>query len=87
MTIKLTNKQLYDFRDIDRGELKLIRVGHCLWAMLRKCRKSRMLHEERPLLEAIETIIRLKREYRAELKIKRAAESAAMRERFKRHAG
>ena len=27
----LTRRQLYDYHDIDRGELKLIRIGHALW--------------------------------------------------------
>jgi len=81
--MKLTKKQLYDYHDIDRGELKLVRIGHALWAMLRKARKSYLPKEERILMEAIETIMRLKKEKRAELKVQNAARSAKLAERFR----
>ena len=82
--MKLTNRQKYDYRDIDRGELKLIRIGHALWAMLRREKrlKSYSLRESGAIEEAIETIVRLKKEYRDELKIKLAAKNAEVRQRF-----
>jgi hypothetical protein len=36
----LSRKQLYDYCDIDPWELKLIRVGHSLWRLLRLERRS-----------------------------------------------
>lgn len=82
--MKLTNRQKYDYRDIDRGELKLIRIGHALWAMLRREKrlKSYSLRESGAIEEAIETMVRLKKEYRAELKVKLAAKNAEVRQRF-----
>jgi hypothetical protein len=29
--MKLTARQKYDYRDLERGEAQLIRVGHALW--------------------------------------------------------
>ena len=29
--MKLTARQKYDYRDLNRGEAQLIRVGHALW--------------------------------------------------------
>lgn len=84
--MKLTNKQKYDRRDIERGELKLIRVGHSLWAMLRAAKrgKSQPLSEIRALTEAIETVVRLKQEYRADRDRRLAVRSAKVRQHFRR---
>ncbi len=79
MTTKL---RLYDRYDIDWRELKLIRVGHALWAMYRKARKSGMVSEIEPILEALETVWELKRQLRAELRDKRAIRSANVRRDF-----
>ena len=81
----LTRRQKYDYTDIDRGELKLIRVGHAIWALLRqeRRRKSYLPSEERAIVKAIETMIRLKKEYRAELKVKRAASNLEVAERMR----
>lgn len=81
----LTRRQKYDYHDIDPWELKLIRIGHALWALLRRERRQNGVHvsEERALYAAIETIVRLKREKRAELKAERAARSQEVRERFR----
>jgi hypothetical protein len=80
----LTNRQKYDYRDVDRYELKLIKVGHALWAILRReKRQIRVpLCEIQALVESIETIVRLKRQYRSELKVKLADRNAKVRERF-----
>ena len=70
-----------DTRDIDVWELKLIRVTHALWALYRG--KSEPLSERGHIMEAIETMIGIKREYRRELALKREALNAKVRERFK----
>jgi hypothetical protein len=58
-----------DRRDVDPYELKLIRVGHALWAQWMRDRGAKWgsVGEGGPLYAALETIWRLKREYRAEL--------------------
>jgi hypothetical protein len=75
-----------DTRDIGPYELKLIRVGHALWAMFRKARKSEPLSEIKPLEEALKTVWELKRQYRQELAAKRIERNRAVRERFRRMA-
>jgi len=71
-----------DIRDIDPYELKLIRVGHALWAMFQKARKSEPLSEIKALEEALVTVWELKRQYRQELAAKRVERNRAVRERF-----
>jgi hypothetical protein len=89
--------------DTDRAELKLIRVGHGLWRLLRLEKRvlgqtvseQRQLQRGLPTLkgsstnretecieEAIQIIVRLKREKRAELKVERAARAQRTREHF-----
>ena len=34
--MKLMARQKYDYRDLDRGEAQLIRLGHALWRDRRK---------------------------------------------------
>ena len=73
-----------DRHDTDRRELKLIRVGHCLWALYKKeCGKSGNVEQEQRLYEALQTVWRLKVELRKDLKAERAAKSEIMRERFR----
>ena len=74
-----------DKHDIDRGELKLIRVGHALWADFKRERRQNGLDvaESGPTYAALQTMWRLKREYRANLKLERALKSARLRETFK----
>jgi len=80
----LTRKQRHDTHDIDRRELKLIRVGHYLWSLHKKERgKFDPLRESGPIWDALQTVWRLKVELRKELKIERAAQSEITRERFK----
>lgn len=72
-----------DTYDIDTHELKLIRVGHYLWALLkRSARKSEPLSEIEALEEALATVWELKRQYRQELRLKRAERNAVVRLRF-----
>jgi hypothetical protein len=58
-----------DRHDLDPYELKLIRVGHALWAEWKRDRGAKWgsVGEGGALYAALETIWRLKREYRAEL--------------------
>jgi hypothetical protein len=55
--VKLTPRQLYDYHDIDPWELKLIRVGHALWGLLRAERRALgyPLREERLLQRGLPT--------------------------------
>jgi hypothetical protein len=82
--LPLTRKQRHDTHDIDRRELKLIRVGHYLWALGKKeCGKSQPLRESGPIWDALQTVWNLKVELRKALKVERAALSLIARERFK----
>ena len=83
-TIPLTARQKYDYYDVAPAELKLIRVGHSLWAILRKERRKSHLPGDLAYLEdAIQTIVGLKRELRAELKIARAIRNAEVARRLR----
>jgi hypothetical protein len=68
--MKLTARQKYDYRDLERGEAQLIRVGHALWRDRRKSGDT--VSEREGINAALETVWQLKREYRAELAKKRA---------------
>ena len=80
----LSAKKRYDYRDIDPWELKLIRVGHAIWRLYRRenARNASYLLERKALLEACETVWRLKREYREKLKKRRAEASSKIAKRF-----
>ena len=73
-----------DRHDMDRAELKLVRVGHALWAIMQRdrARNGGYLSQSDPIWEALATVWRLKREYRAELAARRRAESAELRAKF-----
>ena len=77
----LNRRKRYDYRDIDRRELKLIRVGHAIWALYKqeRAKKGSTGIEERALLEACEAVWELKRQLRLELKAERAASFKAWR--------
>lgn len=77
----LTKRQKYDYRDTDWRELKLIRVGHAIWALYKRERRSPGSTgvEESVLLKACETVWALKKELRLELKAERAASFKAWR--------
>jgi len=68
--MKLMARQKYDYRDLDRGEAQLIRVGHALWRDRRKLGDT--VAETEGINAALESVWRAKREYRAELTKKRA---------------
>jgi hypothetical protein len=73
----------YDYRDIDRNELRLIRAGHYLWNYAKRSRNSLTVSEREALSLALQTIWDAKRELRAELKVKRAIEGAAFAQRVR----
>lgn len=82
----LTRRQRYDYYDTDPTELTLIRIGQAILATLRRERRQKRLtaSEETALYDAIEIMMKLKAEYRAELKKRRAARSQKTREYFER---
>jgi len=71
-----------DLRDLSPAELKLVRAGHFLWLDRKKALKSSDVQLVRAIDEALETVWRLKRELRQELKAERAKESARLRAHF-----
>jgi hypothetical protein len=87
MPVNPSKLRLYDRFDIDRRELKLIRVGHALWAMYRKARKSQPPSEIEPILAALEQVWELKRQLRSELKAEREKANAAVAARFAKRRG
>ena len=68
--MKLHARQKYDYRDLERGEAQLIRVGHSLWRDRRKLGDT--VSEREGINAALESVWRAKKEYRAELAKKRA---------------
>ena len=80
----LSKRKRYDYHDIDRGELKLIRIGHAIWLLRKKelAKKGSTGVEIQAFDEALETIWELKRQYRAELAIKRAEKWAKAKHKF-----
>ena len=68
--MELTARQKYDYRDLDRGEAQLIRVGHALWRDRLKLGDT--VAEREGINAALESVWQAKREYRAELAAKRA---------------
>jgi hypothetical protein len=69
---------------VERFELKLIRVGHALWAVLKRdrARNGGHLSQSDPIWEALATVWKLKREYRTELAARRQSESVELRAKF-----
>ena len=79
----LTRAQRHDTRDIEWPELKLIRVGQYLFSRWKQStRKSDPLSEQMALEQALETVYRIKREYRAERDVRRKLANAEVRKRF-----
>ena len=68
--MKLHARQKYDYRDLERGEAQLIRVGHALWRDRRKL--SDTVSEREGINAALESVWQAKRDYRAELAKKSA---------------
>jgi hypothetical protein len=70
--MNIVNKN--DRHDLDATEAKLISIGHFLWKLYWQAKS------EAGLESALETVWQAKREYRAELKTKRAAGAQKFRE-------
>ena len=75
--MKLTARQKYDHRDLDRGEAQLMRVGHALWRDRRKLGDT--VAEREGINAALESVWKAKREYRAELAKKRTSRFSEFR--------
>jgi len=69
-SMKLSARQKYDHRDLDRGEAQLIRIGHALWRDRLKLGDT--VAEREGINTALESVWQAKREYRVELAKKRA---------------
>jgi hypothetical protein len=68
--MNLRARQKYDYRDLERGEAQLMRVGHALWRDRRKLGDT--VSEREGIHSALESVWQAKREYRAESAKKRA---------------
>ncbi len=79
--MKLSARQKYDYRGLDRAEAQLIRVGHALWRDRRKLGDT--VAEEEGINGALESVWRVKREYRVALAKKRALRFSTYREAHK----
>jgi len=75
--MKLHARQKYDYRDLERGEAQLIRVGHALWRDRRKLGDT--VSEREGINAALESVWRAKREYRADRAKKRASRFSEFR--------
>lgn len=84
----LNHRQKYDYTDIDPWELKLIRVGQAVWTILRREKRLKRLtvSEERALYAAIDILVELKKQKRAELKTLRADRAQKTRDHFAKKA-
>jgi hypothetical protein len=80
--MKLGARQKYDYRDLDRGEAQLIRIGHALWRDRRKLGNT--VAEREGIHAALESVWQAKREYRAEVANRRALRFSQYREVYKR---
>jgi len=82
--MKLTKRQLYDYRDVERPELMLIRAGQHLWALWKREVRANPRQDERQsaTYAALETIWKAKREYRAERKAREAVWLDSLRQRM-----
>jgi hypothetical protein len=78
---KLSRRQKYDYRDIDRRELALILKGHAVWLQYKRERAANApTVVQDALLQKCEAIWAEKRELRAALKAERAAKFSAWKE-------
>lgn len=81
--MSMTTIQKVDRHDPDRAELTLIRCGHHLWLGRKRALKASDAPLVRALDASLETVWELKRIVRAELKVKRAAAAATLRQYWK----
>ena len=76
--MKLTARHKYDYRDLDRGEAQLIRVGHALWRDRRKLGDT--VADREGISAALESVWQAKREYRTGLAKKREVRFSRFRD-------
>jgi hypothetical protein len=80
--MKLSARQKYDYKDLDRGEAQLIRVGTC--PLARSPQIGRYVAEREGINAALESVWRAKKEYRAELARRRALRFSCFRGAYSR---
>ena len=80
----LSKRKRYDYHDIDRWELKLIRVGQAVWLQYKRERAKQGTPsiEIQALYGACQAVWELKKQYRAELAVKRAEKWASAKHKF-----
>jgi hypothetical protein len=76
--MKLTARQKYEYRDLDRGEAQLMQVGHALWRDRLKLGDT--VAEREGINAALESVWKAKREYRVELAKRRVLRFSQFRE-------
>ena len=76
--MKLLARLKYDYRDLDRGEAKLIRIGHALWRDRRKLGDT--VADREGISAALESVWQAKREYRTGLAKKREVRFSRFRD-------
>ena len=76
--MKLSARQKYDYRDLNRGEAQLIRIGHALWRDRRKLGDT--VVEREGINAALESVWKAKREYRVEVATRRVLRVSQFRE-------
>jgi len=72
-------------RYVSRLEAFLIHVGHFVWLEMLKARKSKDVHQEMALYEAVESVWEAKRQLRAEMKAERAGKTKELDAYFAEH--
>lgn len=76
----LNKRSKYDYRDIDWRELKLIRIGHAVWALYKGERALNGTYQEQEaLLCACAEVWAIKKQFRLELAAERKASFKAWR--------
>ena len=76
--MRLTARQKYDYRDLDRGEARIMRIGHALWRDRRKLGDA--VATDEGINAALECVWQAKREYRAGLAKERALRFSKFRD-------
>ena len=80
--MKLTRRQLYDYRDPTWQELILVRAGHHLWALRRKLGCT--VHEQTAIDAALETVWEAKKQVKADIAARNREEFAKRKDFFER---
>ena len=81
-----TKAKPYEQHPVDWRELKVIRVGHYMWARYKESLKSETANQSGALYSALEQVWAIKKELRASLKAERAVRSAQVKQYFRERA-